>query len=50
MDRQAKLFRQTGYTVQFHVEEGQGHFLSLGDDGNARLFDHLDAASHGCSK
>lgn len=49
MERQAKMFEQKGYTVQFHVEEGQGHVLSLGEDGDARLFDRLDAASRGCS-
>ncbi len=48
MEQQARMFQQKGYTVQFHVEENQNHVLSLGPEGNRRLFDQLDAAAHGC--
>jgi predicted peptidase len=50
MEQQSKMFRKKGYTVEFHVEEGQSHVLNLGAEGDARLFDHLDAAAKGCSK
>lgn len=50
MEQQSEMFKQKGYTVQFHVEENQDHVLSLGPEGINRLFDHLDAAAHGCSK
>ena len=50
MEQQSEMFKRKGYTVQFHVEENQNHVLSLGPDGIKRLFDHLDAAAHGCGK
>jgi len=50
MERQSKMFQKRGYTVDFHVIEGQNHFMSLGEEGNARLFNFLDKSAHGCSK
>jgi predicted peptidase len=50
MQQQAEMFKRMNYTVQFQVEEGQDHVLNLGPDGLKLLFDHLDAAAHGCSK
>jgi predicted peptidase len=50
MEQQSKMFRAKGYTVQFRVEGGQSHVLNLGEEGDARLFDHLDSAANGCAK
>jgi predicted peptidase len=50
MQQQAEMFKRMNYTVQFHVEENQDHVLNLGPEGTRRLFDHLDASAHGCSK
>ena len=50
MQQQSELFGSMNYTVQFHVEADQDHMLNLGPDRLKILFDHLDAAAHGCSK
>ena len=50
MRQQSELFQRMNYTVQFHVEADQDHVLNLGPEGLKTLFDHLDAAAHGCSK
>ncbi len=50
MKKQAAMFEQKGFTVQFRVEENQDHVLHLDHEGVMRLFDHLDAAAKGCGQ
>lgn len=50
MAEQFTTFRQKGYTARFHVEENQGHVLTLPPEELSRLFEHLDAAPKGCGK
>lgn len=50
MRQQATLFQGKGYSVNFRVEENQGHVLTLSQAEIQRLFDGLDAAAKGCAK
>lgn len=49
MRKQSDRFRESGLTVKFSIEKGQGHILeTLGGGGSARLFDNFDEARQGC--
>lgn len=51
MKDQATQLRSKGMTVKFTVEKGENHVIgALQGAGSGRLFDEIDAASHGCSK
>jgi poly(3-hydroxybutyrate) depolymerase len=49
MEEQAAKFRSSGLTVRTTVEKGQHHVIgTLTGDGAIRLFQEIEAASHGC--
>ncbi len=50
MAEQFATFQHKGYPVRFHVEENQGHVLTLSPEELSHLFDRLDAAPKGCGK
>ena len=51
IQQQASDFRGKGFTVKFTVEKGQSHVIgTLTGDGAARLFQEIEASSHGCAK
>ena len=45
---QAAAFRESGLSVNVHVDRDQGHVLNLDDAGIKRLFDDFDRSASGC--
>ena len=49
MRKQSDQFPESGLTVKFLIEKGQGHILgTLGGGGSVRLFNNFEGARQGC--